>query len=109
MPQIVLRLKFGASGPQDLVLNVQDKTFDYLMTSPADEIRISAYLDRDWPQVEAEYEEVFVSEECAFESRITKIIPGSKTRKKIQLPGAMKEGEQLTILVERKPIEPAQP
>lgn len=54
-------------------------------------------------RVEATYAEVFVSEDCAFETRVSKLIPGSKTRQNIVLPGPMKEGEQLTVLVERSP------
>jgi hypothetical protein len=104
MPNIELRLQSGTRSEGDLVLTVQDKTFDYLMTSPAAEIRVSAYLDRDWPKVEANYQEVFVSDNCAFESKVTKIIPGSRTRAKITLPDAMEEGEQLVVLVSRTPI-----
>ena len=104
MPQIELRLQSGVRSPGDITVTVQDKTFDYLMVSPAHEIRVSAYLDRDWPKVEAAYEEIFVSENCAFQSKVSQIIPGSRTRGKITLPAAMEEGEQLVILVKRVPI-----
>ena len=104
MPNIELRLQLGARSPGDLVLSVQDKTFDYLMSSAATEIRVSAYLDRDWPNVEAEYAEVFVHETCAYESKVTKVLPGSKFRPKVPLPGPMEEGEQLTLLVKRKSL-----
>lgn len=101
MPQIELRVQPRVRSPDDVIATVQDKTFDYLMTSDAPGIRISAYLDRDWPRVEAMYTEVFVDESCPFESKITKIMVGSRTRKNISLPGPMKKGEQLTILVTR--------
>jgi len=103
MPHIELRLQNGISSPEDLVVTVQDATFEYLMSSPALEIRVSAYLDRDWPKVEANYAEIFVAENCEFESKITRIIPGSRTRKNITLPGPMKEGEQLVVVVTRTP------
>ncbi len=102
MRQIELRQKNGVSSEGDIILNVQDKTYDYLMTSPAAEIRVSAYFDQDWTRVEAEYAEVFVHETCAFETKITKLIPGSKSREGVTLPGPMKEGEQLVILVRRQ-------
>jgi hypothetical protein len=105
MPKVELRVKAGERGPDDLSLVVQDKTFDYLMISPAEEIRVSAYLDQDWPEVRAIYAELFVADNCTFLSKVTKIIPGSKERKGIVLPGAMEEEEQLTILVSRSPLK----
>lgn len=99
-----LRLKAGTRSPGDLIVTVQDKTFDYLLSSPAPEIRVSAYLDRDWPQVEATYAELFVNESCAFECAVKQVIPGSRTRKNITLPGPMQEEEQLVIIVGRTPI-----
>ena len=107
MPNIELRLQSGTRSPGDIILNVQDKTFDYLMCSGATDIRISAYLDRDWPKVEAMYAEVYVSGSCAFETKVTKLIPGSRTRTGITLPGPMEEGEQLIVLVTRTPTTPA--
>jgi hypothetical protein len=104
MPKVELRVEAGVRGPNDLSLVVQDKTFDYLMVSPALEIRVSAYLDQDWPMVLASYAELFVADNCGFASKITKVIPGSKERKGIVLPGPMTEGEQLTVLVSRTPI-----
>jgi hypothetical protein len=104
MPKIELRAEAGVRGPNDLSLVIQDKTFDYLMVSPALEIRVSAYLDQDWPMVQANYAELFVADNCGFTSKVTKVIPGSKERKGIVLPGAMTEGEQLTVLVTRSPI-----
>jgi hypothetical protein len=101
MPHVELRSKAGQRSPSDLLLVVQDKTFDYLMSSPAKEIRVSAYLDQDWPNVEAIYEELFVADICKFESKVTKVIAGSRVRKNITLPGAMTEGEQITVLVTR--------
>ena len=103
MPHIELRLQKNSSNPNDLVVTVQDATYEYLMSSSSPEIRVSAYLDRDWPNVEAQYAEVFVHEDCQFESKITKIIPGSRTRKNIALPGPMSSGEQLVVIVSRIP------
>lgn len=102
MAQIILRSVLGESSADDLTVSVQDRTFDYLKSTISPEVRISAYLDAD-AEVAAEYAEVFVAEDCPFISKITKVIPGSRTRKDIELPGEMKQGEQLTILVERKP------
>jgi hypothetical protein len=104
MPKVELRVVAGQRGPDDLSLVIQDKTFDYLMISPSNEIRVSAYLDQDWPSVRADYAELFVADNCTFSSKVTKVIPGSKERKGIVLPGSMEEGEQLTILVTRTPI-----
>lgn len=104
MPVIELRKKSGTRSPEDLVVTVQDKTFEYLQTTITPEIRISAYLDRDYDQVDAMYEEVFVSDDCAFESKILSITPGSRTRKGIELPGPMTTGEQLVILVARRSL-----
>jgi hypothetical protein len=101
MPHVELRVKAGLRSPLDLRLVVQDKTFDYLMSSPATEIRVSAYLDQDWENVDATYEELFVADICKFQSKVTKVIAGSRTRKNIVLPGPMTEGEQLTVLVAR--------
>lgn len=106
MAHIQARLKAGVRDPRDLILAVQDRTFNYLMTAPAHEIRISAYLDRDYDEVLPMYAEVFVGEECRFESKILRISAGSRTRE-VALPGPMKEGEQLTIVVARRPLEPA--
>lgn len=105
MPHIQLRTKSGSQSENDVVVNVQDATFDYLMTSPSPEIRVSAYLDRDWPRIESNYAEIFVGDTCAFHTKITKIIPGSRVRKDIELPGPMNEGEQLIVIVSRTPLE----
>jgi hypothetical protein len=102
MAFITLRSKFGESSATDLKLSVQDRTFDHLRVTISPEVRVSAFFDEDVANVAAEYAEVFVEEESAFESHVTKVIPGSRTRKDIVLPGAMKQGEQLTILVERR-------
>lgn len=101
MPQIALRLKAGNPSPDDLLVTVQDKTFDYLMSSNAPTIRVSSYLDRDHALIGAKYAELFVHENCAFETLITNVLPGSRTRKDLVLPCEMLEGEQLTILVSR--------
>lgn len=102
MAQVTLRSKIGESSPDDLALSVQDRTFDHLMATISPEIRVSAFLEED-ARVAAEYAELFVADGCPFESRVTKMIPGSRTRKGIALPGEMKRGEQLTILVARRP------
>jgi hypothetical protein len=107
MPNISLRRQNGINSPEDLVVTVQDATFAYLMESPATEIRVSAYLDRDWAKVEPSYAEIFVAEECPFYSKIIRVMPGSRTRKNIVLPGEMKEGEQLVVVVKRTPIAQA--
>lgn len=104
MPQVHLRSKAGTTHDNDLVVDVKDVTFDYLMTSTSPEIRVSAYLDRDWPEVAAKYEELYVNETCQFESKIIKVIPGSRTRKDIVLPGAMQKDEQLVVIVRRTPL-----
>jgi hypothetical protein len=106
MPQvhpIQLRLNAGKSSAGDLTLSVQDKTFEYLMTSTAEEIRVSTYLDQDLPHVGENYEELYVNSDCKFQSKVVKIIPGSKTRK-VQIPGEMKSGEQIVVLVKRTPL-----
>jgi hypothetical protein len=103
MPQITLRTEFGKSNPDDLQVTVQDKTFDYLKVTVTPEARVSAFLEKVEAEVQAEYAEIFMGDDCPFISRITKVIPGSRTRKGIELPGAMSEGEQLTLLVERSP------
>jgi hypothetical protein len=103
MPNIELRLQKDTRHPHDLIVTVQDATYEYLMSSASPEIRVSAYLDRDCANVEAKYAEIFVHEDCKFESKITKIIPGSRTRKSIALPGPMSSGEQLVVIVARVP------
>ncbi|MGK5082081.1 hypothetical protein WDW37_02155 [Bdellovibrionota bacterium FG-1] len=101
MPQIQLRLQSGVSSSGDITLTVQDNTYDYLMTSRAPTIKVSAYLDQDWPQIEAKYADIFVHEACPSKFEVTKITPGSKIRKNLTLPGSMKNGEQLVIHVKR--------
>jgi len=102
MKPIELRVQKGVRSPGDVVVTVQDATFDYLISSPSPEIRVSTYFDRDWPQVSAKFEEIFVQEGCAFESKVVRVIPGSKTRKNLSLPGPMFQGEQLVVIVTRK-------
>lgn len=103
MPLVTLRVRAGTSSDIDLIVEVKDNTFEYLLTSPASSMRVSTYLDRDWPQVEAEYAELYINDETPFESHITRVTPGSRTRKDIHLPGPMKEGEQLTLEIKRDP------
>lgn len=105
MPHIQIRLKAGVDSPGDLRAMIQDNTFEYLMNSPAPEIRVSAYLDQEWPMVEPKYAEIVVDPACTYQSRITKVIPGSKTRKAPTLPGPMHEGEQLVLMIARIPLE----
>ena len=106
MPLIELRTTTGKSSPGDLKVSVQDKTYEYLLKSPAKDIRVSAFLEQDFAKVEAQYAEIFIQPECRFSSIITQVIPGSKTRTGIVLPGPMTKGEQLTLLVSRSVLQP---
>lgn len=108
MPHVVLRVNPQTPSENDLTVTVQDNTYEYLMTSDAPKIRVSAYLDRDWDQVESSYAVLFVSEDCPYESTIVRMTPGSRTRNKPTLPGAMKEGEQLVLEVTRTPLQPTE-
>ena len=103
MPLITLRTKAGVPSPTDLTVEIRDNTYEYLTTSDASAVRVSAYLDRDWPLVADRYAELFVSEDCRWIATVNRILPGSRERKGITLPGAMKKGEQLTVEVTRKP------
>ncbi len=96
---VTLRKLAGATTADDLTISLQPKTFEYLKTSSAKEIQVSAYFDRDWTRVEETYAELFVDEGFAF--RIVQIIPGSRSRKAV-LPGPMNKGEQLVIRVIKK-------
>jgi hypothetical protein len=98
MHPIELRLKANTISPGDLIVTVQDQTFEFLKSSSNPEIRVSAYLDRDWPMVENRFEELYLSEVLSF--KVTSISAGSKTRK-VSLPCAMTSGEQLTLTVRR--------
>jgi hypothetical protein len=99
MPLVELRLKANTKSPGDLIVSVQDKTFEFLNTTTNKEIRVSAYLDRNWPRVETRYQELFISDVLKFQ--VSALIPGSKTRK-VTLPGEMLEGEQLVITVKKE-------
>ena len=101
MPQIILRRVAGKDSPDDIVLSVQERTFDYLKVTVTPEIRVSAFFEKDYERVESRYAELSIGEETPFVSAITQVIPGSRTRQEIELPGPMKTGEQLTILVKR--------
>ncbi len=103
MRNIELRTHLGTKSPDDVIVTVQDKTFEYLMTTRSPSIRVSSFLDRDWPEVESEYAEIFVDENCPFMTQVNEVIPGSRLRQGLSLPCDMKEGEQLTILVTRTP------
>jgi glutathione peroxidase len=100
MHSIELRVKLGVRSPGDLVLQVQEQTYDYLLSSPAEEIRVSAYLDRDW-EVASTFAEVFVVENSEYVSHVQGIATGSKSKRAITLPGKMFNGEQITISVKR--------
>jgi hypothetical protein len=102
MPQVVLRKSEGSSSPSDLVVTVQDKTFDYLRTTVSPQIRVSCYLEND-SDVDSSYAELHVEGSDAYLTRVARIIPGSRTRTGITLPGRMLAGEQLTVEVERVP------
>ena len=99
MPLIELRLTANTKSPGDLLVNIQDKTYEFLSTTTNPEIRVSAYLERDWARVETRYQELFINENLKF--RVGMITPGSKTRK-VSLPSEMKEGEQLVIMVKKQ-------
>lgn len=101
MPMITLRTHAGTSSPTDLPVEIRDNTYEYLQTSDARAVRVSAYLDRDWPLVADRYAELFVTEDCPWVATVVRILPGSRERKGIVLPGPMKKGEQLTVEVSR--------
>jgi hypothetical protein len=110
MPQVTLRTQAGQSSPTDIQVSVQDATFEYLMSSPAPTVRVSAYLEKDFERIEAAYAELFVGADCAYSAQVKRITPGSRTRQGLKLPCEMKIGEQLVIEVLRKPVaEPAAP
>ncbi len=99
MHLIELRLISNTKSPGDLLVNIQEKTFEFLSSAKEDqEIRVSAYLDRPWPSVEKRYQELYISENVKF--KVGAITPGSKTRK-IYLPSEMLEGEQLVLVVKK--------
>jgi hypothetical protein len=104
MPHVTLRTQVGVASETDLVVSVQEKTFEYLRTTVSPQVRVSAYFDQDCPNVEEEYAEIFVEGANAYRSIITRVIPGSRTRTGIELPGPMFTGEQLTLEVERQPL-----
>lgn len=54
--------------------------------------------------MDSNYAELFVAHDCPFTSSIVQITPGSRTRT-VQLPGEMKAGEQLVLLVKRSRLE----
>ncbi len=105
MPHIELRKKSGVKSPADIQVSVQDRTFEYLQNTITPEIRVSAYLDRDYANVDQDYEEIFVSDNCRFKSEITSMTAGSTTRKGVVLPGPMHNGEQLIIIVKRSSLK----
>jgi hypothetical protein len=104
MEQIRLRKLAGLDSPDDIIVSVQERTYDYLLSSSASEIRVSAYIEVDLPRVETTYAELFVQEDCPYRSLIQQVIPGSRARD-VQLPCEMKAGEQLVLLVQRSPKE----
>jgi len=104
MPTIELRKNLKERGPSDIQVSVQDRTFEYLMTSTSKEIRISTYFDKEYTQVDEKYEGIFVSEDCLFESKIVGLSPGSMTRKGLKLPCEMHQGDQLVVIVTRRSL-----
>lgn len=100
MATITLRMQEHKPTDQDITLRVQDQTFEYLLNSTAPEVRVSAFFLEDTQNVSTQYQQLYVNEDCQAHYKITRIIPGSKTRS-VRLPGDMKEGEQLTVLVTR--------
>ena len=98
MHPIELRLVAHAKSPGDLVVTVQDQTFEFLQSSNQAEMRVSTYLDRDWPKVETRYEELYLSEFLSF--RVVGVSAGSRVRK-VNLPDEMHAGEQLTLIIRR--------
>jgi hypothetical protein len=100
MPLVQLRAVVGHSSPNDLEVEVQDKTIQYLRELPsAKNARVSCYLDRDWPQVQASYGELVI-DGSKYENIVTRVIPGSRTRTGIKLPSPMNKDEQLTLEIE---------
>ena len=100
MPLAHLRALVGQSSPNDLEVEVQDKTIQYLLELPSPKsVRVSSYLDRDWPQIQASYGELVI-DGCKYENIVTRVIPGSRTRTGIKLPAPMHKGEQLTLEIE---------
>lgn len=97
MPTLILRLKAGTSSAGDIEVNVQDQTYDFLLSTSAPEVNVSGYLDRDWESVASEFEELASPGEPKIQYAVKAVIPGSRTRKGIVLPGAMMKGEQLVI------------
>jgi hypothetical protein len=98
MHSIELRLVAHASSPGDLVVTVQDQTFEFLQSSTQEEMRVSTYLDRDWAMVETRYEELYLTEFLSF--RVVGVSAGSRTRK-VKLPCEMHAGEQITLTIRR--------
>jgi hypothetical protein len=102
MPQIKLRTQVDVDSKNDLLVGVQDKTFEYLKITITPKARVSAYFDKDAPSVEASYAELFVEGAKSSRWLVTSVIPGSRKRSGVTLPGPMFEGEQLTIEVTRQ-------
>lgn len=105
--KVTLRVTAGQATLDDLSVGVQDKTYDYLMTTTTEKVRVSAYLEADHEIVSNAYAQLVLdpTDEAAarFENVVIEVIPGSRTRKGIVLPGAMFAGEQLTVIVQRQP------
>ena len=97
MLTLILRLKAGISSAGDIEVKVQEATYDFLLTPSDREVRVSGYLDRDWETVASRFEELASLDEPRIRYQVIAVNPGSRTRKGIQLPGAMMNGEQLVI------------
>lgn len=104
MPQIRLRTQVGVDSPNDLEISVQEKTFAYLQTTVTPTIRVSAYFETDVPEVLEEYAEILVPGPAKYRTLIQTVIPGSRKRATVELPGPMYAGEQLTLEVTRDPL-----
>lgn len=103
MPKVTLRTQIGVDSPDDLEISVQEKTFVYLQTTVTPTIRVSAYFEHDEDEVLDEYAELHVPGAVKYRTLIQTVIPGSRERTGIELPGPMYAGEQLTLEVTREP------
>lgn len=101
MPNIILRLHKNKTSEKDLVLSIKENTLDYLMTGDSEEVRVSSFFEADVLEVQSEYEELYLNEECPSFFEVLKVIPGSRTKRELILPGPMFSGEQFTIQVKR--------
>lgn len=104
MPLVKLRTQLGVDSPDDLEISVQEKTFSYLQTTITPSVRVSAYFESDAPHVLEAYAELHVPGPAKYRNLIKTLIPGSRKREGVTLPGTMYAGEQLTLEVVREPL-----